>query len=102
MADISDPVAVRVAQETRDLADLARKIFARAQDYMVRFQAQQVGEIIPDDDSVILDSGAESGARAIRGQDIHAILGLCGRLLAEPTQDEHTVINRIATNMIGG
>lgn len=102
MPDISDPLAVRFAQETRDLADLARKIFARAQDYRLRFEAQRAGESIPNDDSEILDAGTTSGARPITGSDVHTILGLAGRLLAEPTLEEHATINRITTNMIGG
>jgi len=102
MAEINDLMAIRFAQETRDLANLARSLFARAMDYHTRFVAQEADRVVPADDSQIMDSGVAAGSSPIYGRDVHQLLALTAALIGMPSNEDHMTINRIATNMIGG
>jgi hypothetical protein len=82
MPQITNPEAVRFANErSRPLADLVAGAFQAIQAYWQAWDAKALGDVIPDDESVVADGSETDGRTPITGHDLHQLKALCDDLV---------------------
>ena len=84
MADITDPQAVRFANEkVRVLADLATRYYYAALAFANEWDANNIGAIIPSTPDVIVDGSATDGRTPITGANVNALHGHLAMMITD-------------------